>query len=441
MGRGMGEGTKVPFELVLDGPDRYSAVQGVSYEGANPNLLQRIEALLDERRESIVAIDAAMFLFSAPRLARALVVRGRAGARIRVYTTPLDSYHRSKVRVSDRPGERWSKRDIAGPILDYFDRGGAGARLELRILSHVFLRSANYRRFERGSLPYSLHTKTIRLLLDDGTEIVVLSTSNLSGADETKDELLLMTGPAPTDPAVAQFFALLDDWSHPLDEERDIFDHPSGRIDGATPSLTHRFTGPFLDRSNDLVADELQQHVLGATERLLVAAEHIAAGDFTVDGVQCAPPRSGRVRREGVLSPLLDGRVRPGRVKLLSQTSGRSYSGRRPGNVSAFATFEDAFAASRAGSHHAVESNHLKFIVADDVVFLGSSNLTPTSFAYLPNVRLTIDGARDGGPEQRFRCIHSEVGHWIRLPDTGLADLLEERLDEIAGRPSAVRLC
>jgi phosphatidylserine/phosphatidylglycerophosphate/cardiolipin synthase-like enzyme len=431
----------MPFEVMLDGPDEYRSLPGPSYEGANPNLLLRIEELLLEHEDRIVALDAAMFLFSAPRLARALLAQGRAGTRVRVYTTPLDSYHRSPVVLHDRPGQRMSKRDIAGRILTYFAEQGQESGVELRIFSHVFLRSARYRRFERGSLPYSLHTKTLRILLDDGEEIVVLSTSNLTAADETKDELLVITGPGPADPAVEQFFDLLEASSHPLTVEADILDYPIRSVAEGIVSPIHRFTGPFLDRSNDRAADVLRAHVEGARERLVVAAEHIAAGDFTIEGSQCADARSGRVRRRGVLSPLLDGDVRPDRVTLLSQTSGRRQAGRRTGNTAAFTAFEDAFAATGAGRHYAADSNHLKFIVADDVVLIGSSNLTPTSFAYLPNVELVLPAdLQRTAPGRRFRCIHSEVGHWIRLHDRALADTLEEHVAQIAARPGTVRL-
>lgn len=420
--------------VFLDGPDRYTRPPGLLYEGANPRLLDQLSTLFARHEGEIAQLDVAMFLFSSPRLARQLVALSRTGSLIRVFTTPLDGYHRRSLPVEDR-AERWSKYEVAKRILPYFSTADG---IELNIFSHVFVRSDRYRRFERGSLPYSLHTKTMRLTLRDGREIVVLSSSNLSAVDETKDECLVVTDPGPPDPAASDFFKALTECSFPLGEEVDIYDYQVTARQARPDAGPHLFTGPFFEDSNTKALALVRATVATAKRRLIVAAEHIAAGDFSVLRSQTRSGGEGELTVAGPLEPLLSGSIHPERVRLLSQTSSQpTHGGRTPGNTRAFAEFEARFRALGVGEHHVVPSNHMKFIVADDVVLFASSNLTPTTFAYLPSVKLTLG---QGSSARYFRCVHSEVGHWMRVEDALVADILEERVTEVAARPSSRRI-
>jgi len=79
----------------------------------------------------------------------------------------------------------------------------------------------------------------------------------------------------------------------------------------------------------------------------------------------------------------------------------------------------------------------MKFIVADSKVLISTSNFTPTSFAYLPNVSIS---KFQWDANRSYNGIHSEIGHWVTFEDENISNALRERMLSVTSRTDAFKL-
>jgi len=427
------------YRLLLDGPDFYDHPRLRFYDGSNLRIVQALSSYLFEHDEQISTIDCALFLFSTPLLARTLKQLSEQGIRIRVVSTPLDSYHKAKISLADKDGEMLSKHDIATRIYTYFAKP---SNLELRIFPHVFVRSPSYRQFERGSAPYSLHTKSIWVNFKNGKTVEILTSCNMSGADEIKDELLLIIErDAMPIKQQAMFFETLWDASVNDKSDFDIF-HYKIQVQ-RTPAIDNEsfFSAPFFSGSNREAEAICQKIIEGAELSIDISAEHIAAGSYSVNSNFADPPKSGWLTYPCLSNSLCTARDNDVLIRFLSQTGAdpdREWRGMRvPENRRQFEEFISFVRNEKLGSYTAQNSNHMKFIVADSKVLISTSNFTPTSFAYLPNVSIS---KFQWDANRSYNGIHSEIGHWVTFEDENISNALRERMLSVTSRTDAFKL-
>lgn len=424
------------LHLLLDGPDNYRDATRLYYEGSNLRLVDGITSYLRCNRERIASVHAALYLYSTPALAGALGEASANGAHVVVTTIPLEGYDASAVEVTSlSAGTRFpaSKLGIADRVYSWTVSTDGGG-IELRLFPHVFVRSTKVRPFSRGRTMYSLHTKTLMIEFNDGSGAVALTSSNMSGRDAIKDELLLIVEDCPeTLDSARAFFRALEASSVTGD---DVYDSTHFQVAevappyGESPTL---FTGPFFRDSSRMAEDRLYTMLERATDRIIVCGQHVCAYDYEYEGLYLDPPCNEKVRRQGMLAPLLEGDCPE--TAILSQTFvddlGNSRGCRKPANTSSFSRFFAELQSQGRASYFTSDDLHLKFVVADDHVALTTSNFTPTSFIYLPNVNIT---AFEHDPGLTYRGCHAEVGHYFFCESRRLARALVDYTESITAR-------
>lgn len=168
--------------------------------GCSTMFLEEFCNWLEKNKHIIKSVDIALYLFNNLSLYNALEGISESGCKVTIYSIPLEGYDRKPANVLDhitKKETRVSKYDLAKSIYDKL-YVVSNSSLSLRIVPHIFLRSANVKKFSRGSTPYSLHCKTACIQFKNGTQIasaswtpagrnfVIIATVLVGASDSTK---------------------------------------------------------------------------------------------------------------------------------------------------------------------------------------------------------------------------------------------------------------
>lgn len=383
--------------------------------GGSPDLLENLIKYLDDKKEKISEINLALMIFNNEILHKKLKKLSSLGVKVNVISIPRDGYDNTKPKriISWKSGKKVypsaTKYGLAMKIYkDHFYNSYLNYKLHM--FPHIYLRSPRVKAFSRGSVPYSLHIKSMAIKFNDGSYAAILSSSNFAVRDMVKYEKMYIyeTSSKEDKDNIDNFYDGLIKNSIDIKKykrkEIDIYKYPISVVGSPIGRGGLLFTAPFLKGSNMKALEEIKKKLGNAKKEVFICAQHI--------------------NEKSLLEPLKGKSIK---VNILSQTN--SKSPRKPKNNWSFEKFEQELGRVKGAMLSYNENIHMKFIVIDEeTCILSTSNFTETQFIY-KNIDIkefkNIPGAS-------FKGIFSEVGKFIFINDKNLAAKLIEQYKKIA---------
>ncbi len=380
---------------------------------------------IDNEADNISEIYLCLYLYNNEVLHNKMKALAASGISVKVISIPLEGYDTrcpkdiidpaTNAVVHHNATKYTLARNIYGDIVRFNN-----ANYSLYVFGHTYVRSPRMRNFARGTLPYSLHTKSVFFKLRDGRTITGLTSSNLAVRDASKDELMILIEDTPDTRRESELFfhtlighsTIVTDWRNPSPN----FCYNMNCIDAGRPGNNY-FTSPFFTDSPIRIAERLSGIIETARNRIYICAEHLAAYNY--------PDMHGN-NQPGLFNVIFE-KCRQGiPVKCLSQTyvdaNGDPHGQRAPQNTGRFSQLIREIDTLNRCSYAVNKNVHAKFIVVDDTAVISTANYTPTEFIYGP-VRIDrFDSNELAGV--RYDGIFSEVSHFIILDDHDIAEQL-----------------
>lgn len=406
--------------------------------GSSPITTVRLCEWLKNNINNIASIKLAMYLFNNSYLFETLKELANTSCIVDVYSIPLEGYDDDrpidiKDHITGVSLGRSTKYDLAEAI--YSETVNQPIQnLTLHIFPHMYLRSKKVRAFSRGNMPYSLHCKTCLIKFNDGTYYVGLTSSNMAVRDAQKIELFhLSTIEGAEIISAEDFFTGLQENSiniNMFDPDAD-YNHYEITMRPAPPISRILYTAPFYENSAQLFEERIIQMINRATTRIVVAAQHVCAYDYSY-----FINNTIKQNKPGFLNSVLEKARHGVPTTILSQTYADTHGThgcRTPENQTAFINFTTA-AKNTNNCHYYVNANlHAKYIIIDNIVITTTCNFTPTQFIYIPNVDIP---EFDNIPNTSYSGIFCEVGAYFVYQQEHLANTLLQKTNEIIGLDS-----
>lgn len=414
-------------------------------QGSNPRLLKKLFQRIDERISEVNSIRCALFLFNNPILLDKLKQYALKGIKIEIVSIPLDGYdeHYPMPIIDFESGQEegsFTKYDLAKRVYEDARAFSENCKnFQFYIFSHIYIRSPKFKKFSRGTYPYSLHTKSFVINYKDGSGITGLTSSNLATRDEIKDNLIFFLQDINSVKVANYFFdgLISNIKSNSANSESSTADglHYSiafkltpQKLKKPIKSRTY-FISPFFEDSPNFINEFLCEKISEAQHQLYFSAEHITAFDFKGIG------NSGRL--PGIVGKAFEAAERGVPVHFLSQTFYESTT-ETPGdvqirtikNTTALRAVKEKIDELKSPNiYYTVNNNnHCKFIVIDDWAIITTCNFTPTQFLYDKNV--VIPGSYKNS-NVLYKGVFSEVGQYFAIKDNLLCEKLIELFKKI----------
>lgn len=383
--------------------------------GGSPDLLGNLIKYLDDKKEKISEINLALMIFNNEILHKKLKELSSLGVKVNVFSIPGDGYDNTKPKriISWKSDEKVypssTKYSLAMEIYkDHFYN--SYLNYKLHIFPHIYLRSPRVKAFSRGSVPYSLHIKSMAIKFNDGSYAATLSSSNFAVRDMVKYEKMYIyeTKSKEDKDSIDIFYNGLIKNSIDIKKykkkEVDIYKYPISVVGSPIGGGRLLFTAPFLENSNVEVLEKIKECLSKAKKEVFICAQHI--------------------NEKSLLEPLVGKAIK---INILSQTN--SKSPRQPSNTNKFKEFEKSLDSLSGVTLSYNEYLHMKFIVIDEeMCIFSTSNFTETQFIYKNiNIKFFYNI-----PKASFEGIFSEVGKFIFINDKNLAAKLIEQYKKIA---------
>ena len=301
----------------------------------------------------------------------------------------------------------------------------------------MYIRSASVNPFSRGSMPYSLHLKSFMVQFKDGNVYAGLSSSNFAVRDASKIELAcaLLLGERDKN-ATIDFYNGLRENSIEINKFNENTDYTHYKIAKRRKirSSQTRYIAPFYENSAIDFENDLIRLIKNAQHRIIIAAQHVCAYDYTYLERYASESNSDKViRKSGILTYILQKASEGINVTVLSQTYADNEERpkvRKPQNVNAFIKFAEA-AKKIKNCHYYVNSDlHAKYIIIDNIAILTTCNFTPTQFIYLPNVNISKFKKI---PDLTYSGIFCEFGAYYMTDNAETIQRLEKYTSKIIG--------
>lgn len=403
----------------------HSTDQRFLNHGSSGDLLTKLFSFFDAEKENLSEVYLCLYLYNNELIHNKVKELASYGISVKVISLPLEGYDTRYPKDIIDPVSNTvvyhnaTKYSLAQNIYDDVTRFN-NENYILYVFGHTYVRSSGFSNFARGTLPYSLHTKSFFFKMRDGRSITGLTSSNLAVRDASKDEIMVLLDDTPETRANSElFFNTLiansvrhTEWHNP----NPYFCYNMDCIDTGVPG-NNSFAAPFYSDSPSRIEDKITEVLSTAQSRIYVCAEHLAAYNY--------PDLEGN-NRPGIFSTIFE-KCRQGiPVKCLSQTyvdsNGDSHNQREPQNPGMFSQLIREVNSLPQCSYAANKNVHAKFIIVDDTVILSSANYTPTEFIYGP-VRIDrfVSERLDG---VRYNGIFSEVSHFIIISNHDVAEQL-----------------
>ena len=433
-------------------PRKYSS-RGTVY-GSNSGIYWDIINELKYRDSEIEEVSLALYLFNNRHLQNELLGLAKKGAKILVTSLPLTGYDKRKIRDAQSNYIKIVKDGI----------------IDLRIFPHMYMWFGA--RYAGGGASYSFHVKAGMIKYKDGTSKVFLTSGNLAPGDPTHSETAVFVDALHTSPLLEMYKAFFGE----IEKRAKSFIEYSELIQGLTPELQRVFdfsfvgginitnfgpnqassaffTAPFITvgsrGSNHYARKRLVEIILSANQRLFVCAQH----SHDISPFNGYPEQTMINSLIGVKEAKIDIDV-----KVLKQVASSGLADKRR------AAFVEGHL-SHAGIPQRVNKLvHDKFVVADDIVVITTSNFTATQFGWgerqmeyktdtgdLTAVQNVVDSATDffgtprgcvftqmtrprkGSPKIKIvrNDRFSEVNAFIVIEDSGIADDMTKYFGEL----------
>ncbi len=402
-------------------------------QGSSPELLNKLLELLESSHAT--AIYVSFYLFNNWYIYQKLTELANRGVKVHVVSIPLEGYDGSKPKHlvgfagGSKSNKPHSKKSLAEIIYaDYCSK--QHKNFMFYVFPHVYVRSKRMRRFSRGSLPYSLHVKSM-LIVEKSSFTTVLSSSNFAVRDLRKFDYLYIRK-TNKNQSSKEFYTQLINHSIPLKEfdenENYEFNYPIRKTECVLGDKSI-FSAPFFFDSNSRIESLLIAKLKSAKELIVICAQHLAAYQYRyqIEGES--------VNKKGILfEALKNNRAKKVFISQTYSMQGVSLPDvRKPANTKQFQAFADAVQ-NNAESAYRVNSNiHSKFLIIDDDVFLSSANFTPTQFIYLPEVKI---GRFDYDKTKSYYGTHSEIAHFEQTNNKEIREALLAHCRFIEKHPS-----
>lgn len=380
--------------------------------GSSPKLLETLLKFLDECNPKKIFI--AFYLLNNKYLYRKLLELAKTGVKVNIISIPLEGYDDSKPKKlfdsenSTYSNKAYTKLSLAEEIYnDYLNN--RHPNINFYIFPHICVRSKYMKKFSRGTLPYSLHIKSM-LIEANNCSYSVQSSSNFACRDIKKFENLYIKETGSINSA-HEFFQNLIQNSIKLED----FDNTQSyeynyhiNISESNQRLVEDhsfFSAPFYKDSNSEIENLIINKINHASDLIVICAQHLAAFEYNYyDNGQSNS-------RNGILYHALNNSK--AKKVFFSQTyfdPGINMDGiRKPVNTEQFQKFAFALKGNPDVAYRVNSNIHSKFIIADNDIYITSANFTPTQFIYLEDVRIDqfeFDNSIS------YRGIHSEVAHF-----------------------------
>lgn len=393
--------------------------------GSSKEILIDLFKFIEKEKENLSEIYLCLYLYNNEILHNKMKELALSGISVKVISLPLEGYDTKYPKDIYDPQtntvlyQNATKYSLAQKV--YNDIIGFNNRnYMLYVFGHTYVRSSRMKNFARGTLPYSLHTKSFFFKLRDGRTITGLTSSNLAVRDVSKDELMILMDDTPQTRQDSELFfqtllknsTLITEWKNPNPN----FCYHMDCIDTGIPACNY-FASPFFTDSPVRMAEKITSIIRMARQRIYVCAEHLAAYNYR--------DLSGNIQ-PGLFHAIFEKCQNGIPVRCLSQTyvdaNGYSHGQRSPQNTAMFRQLIKQMD-RLPQCFYAVNKNvHAKFIVVDNTIIVSTANYTPTEFLYGP---VKID--RFESPELAgvtYDGIFSEVSHFIILEDANAAEQL-----------------
>ena len=423
-----------------DSPNLYDEPSKFYKQGGSPELLKKLLEYITTNKKKIKTIYISYMLFNNTILHNFLKSLPNY-ITIQVYSIPLEGYDISSKQFLydldedlEVPMKKVSKYDIAQEIYNDF-KNNAKENYHLNIFPHLYVRSKYMKGFSRGTLPYSLHIKSMYIEFNSGLGSNVLSSSNFASVDKIKEEIMVIVeGVKGFSKVALDFYKNLENNSIPIREfnDSDDFNHFKIIKSDKSPlwkiSNKNSYLGPFYNQSQHTFKHTLNKIINSASQHIYICAQHISA--YTEKNGTDEPD---------LLNHVINKAYTGIPINILSQTysTGNDSNEKRfrvPVNKKAFIKFIKALPNNR-NVYYGVNSDiHSKFIVVDDIVIYTTCNLTPTQFIYN---EVNIESFKYN-PYISYSGIHSEVGQYIIIKNKDIANLMIKYFKELKVRPNTI---
>ena len=409
--------------------------------GSSPKLLQNLCEWLKSYKKQILSVDIAWYLFNNAYFFSVLEDLLKYDCKINIYSIPLEGYDATKpMKIFSHSSNEcigdFTKFDLANKIYHRIQQI-TNPNLKLYIMPHMYIRSASVNPFSRGSMPYSLHLKSFMVQFKDGNVYAGLSSSNFAVRDASKIELAcaLLLGERDKN-ATIDFYNGLRENSIEINKFNENTDYTHYKIAKRRKirSSQTRYIAPFYENSAIDFENDLIRLIKNAQHRIIIAAQHVCAYDYTYLERYASESNSDKViRKSGILTYILQKASEGINVTVLSQTYADNEERpkvRKPQNVNAFIKFAEA-AKKIKNCHYYVNSDlHAKYIIIDNIAILTTCNFTPTQFIYLPNVNILKFKKI---PDLTYSGIFCEFGAYYMTDNAETIQRLEKYTSKIIG--------
>ncbi|HLK27293.1 MAG TPA: hypothetical protein VKT28_01835 [Puia sp.] len=437
-------------EVYFDRPNYYKSKFDFYSIGSSPFLLKKFIAYLNSIEEEIQEINVALYLFNNEQLNDLLTRLCGKGVVVNVSTIPPEGYDTSNPKdiIDIETGNivaNSTKYDLAKKIFAVHYKAPI-KNFNLYFFPHLYVRSDRVKKFARGNMPYSLHSKSFLIKKKNGEMDICISSSNFAVRDLVKEENLLIIKDEPEyAKPVEEFFNDLFERSLKIDKFDFKADYTTYHFDvkRIIPDLKAGFISPFYYNSPFIVEDILKKEILLAKEKIIIVAQHVCPVDNTFEGrFHSAYKNNPTIKREGFLKELLVSASAGIKIQVLSQTFASNDSllnkkFRMPANKNAFINFYDSIKDKKNIQYSVNENVHSKYIIIDDKVFVTTFNFTPTQFIFLDEVKIS---GFVNNPGKSYAGIYSEVGQYVYLNDREITEKYLLNFQEILADKETVHV-
>lgn len=351
-------------------PEEYSS-QGTCY-GSNRKIYLDFVNELRQRENAIKNVHLALYLFNNAYLYQELLNLAKKGVEIVVTSLPLAGYDKRKITDAKRVYE------------EVINDGEIG----LLIFPHMYLwYGAEY---AGGGAAYSFHVKAGTIEYKDETSKAFLTSGNMAPGDPTHSETTIFIE-APNSSSLVQafktFFSIIEKRAKPFAEyNKSVVELPSelqqvfdfafvGSTETTDLSQAHAshafFTAPSITvggkGSNHYAREKLVDIALSAKQRLFVCAQH--SHDISPFDCYRGQTMIGSIIRAKETNPKID-------VRVLKQVASSGLADKRR------AAFVEAHLHHARVPQRVNRLVHDKFVVADDIAVISTSNFTATQFGW-----------------------------------------------------------
>ncbi|WP_430428042.1 phospholipase D-like domain-containing protein [Maribacter litoralis] len=443
----------MPFYSYFDEPENYKDPFGFYEQGGSPSLLQEFINTIEKDKNNIEEINISWYLFNNQYLYNYLKEVATIGIKVNVITIPLEGYDNNNpkalknLETKAKTEERFTKYNLARKIFGETYRSTSHKNLNLYIFSHLYVRSANIKKFSRGTLPYSLHIKSAYIKKKNGY-LVLMSSSNLAVRDLVKYESMICIENEPGYEETAKaFYKNLIENSIPIKAYKSSLNTTCNMFE----KVAYKFSGsmyisaPFYENSANNLEKKLLKHIASATHRIIICAQHLAAFNYDFNANHHSTIDKNEIR-QGILGMILKIANNGVRVTCLSQTFAplpnnenkfKNAKFRKPVNTRNFQKFYGQLQQTDNIEYYVNNNIHSKYIIIDHILIFCSYNFTPTQFIYLDNVK--IDKFKNMS-NVSYTGIHCEVGIHTIIKDPAMVAAFENNAMDIIRKKNTIQV-